>query len=105
MNFKNENFFFFTFINWLLKGLHLQVLVLLVPRLLNSSLGLCLLALPFLCAPVKAMKEYKPEDLFKMFGYIVRFETFLLFILLGCFLLVCEVPLLVMPQSCCLSLI
>lgn len=37
-------------------GLHLEALVLLAPHLLNSSFGLCLLALPFLCAPVKVMK-------------------------------------------------
>lgn len=29
------------------------------------------------------MRVYKPDDFFKMFGCIVRFETFLLFIWLG----------------------
>lgn len=94
LNFKHEIFFFVvTFINWWLKGWHLQVLVLPASRLPNGSLGLCLLALPFLCALVKVMRLYKSEDFFKIFGYIVRFEAFLLFIWLGWFffLLVCKV--------------
>lgn len=78
-------FFVVTFINWWLKGLHLQALVLPAPCQLNGSFDRCLLTLPFLCAPVKVMKVYKPEDFFKMFGYVVRFEAFLLFIWLGCF--------------------
>lgn len=33
--------------------------------------------------PIRLVSMYKPDDIFKMFGYIVRFEIFFLFIWLG----------------------